>query len=386
MSARRLLLVVPYFPPKRGGVENYAHRVALGMAAHGWRVTVATSGDGACSAEEVTPEGIRVRRLARWARLSNTPVSAAWWRDLREIIGAVEPHVIDAHTPVPVLADLAVRLAGRIPAVVTYHGDVVKEGTALRLAWRLFDAAVLQGTLRRATRIIATSDLYAGKSRSLRPHREKVEIIPPGVDTARFRPDVAPSSLEAGFRGREVLLFVGQLDRSHSHKGVEELLRAVALVRESRPSVLCVVVGAGDGLDGYRRRAATLGIEGHVRFAGAVEEEDLPRYYRASRAVVLPSRNDTEGFGMVLLEAAASGIPAVGTTVGGIPKALDDGRAGLLVAPRDPVALADAMRLLLSDGELGRRLGEHGRERAVREFSWEIQVEKHLRLFERLCG
>ncbi len=387
-GGRRLLVVTPYYPPRRGGMENYAAAVSRGLAGLGWQVTVVTSrGRGEPEAGDPSREGgVTVRRLTRWGKVSNTPVSPAWPLTLRQIIGELRPHLIDAHTPVPVLGELAVRLAGDIPTVVHYHNDVVKEDAAARLLWWLCLKSLVEPTLRRATRIVATSPLYAARSPTLRPHLGKVEIIPPGVDIRRFHPGVSTTGLEGKYAGREVLLFVGQMDRTHDHKGVGDLLRAIALLRATRPRLLCLVAGAGDGIAAHRREAERMGIGAMVEFPGEVSEEELPGYYRLARALVLPSVNDSEGFGMVLLEAAACGTPAVATRVGGIPFAVEEGRTGLLVPPRDSAALAAALGRLLKEDGLRSSLGENARRRAVEGFSWERQVDRHHRLFSGLCG
>jgi rhamnosyl/mannosyltransferase len=376
----KLVVVAPHFPPRRGGLENYAARIAHGLAARGWDVAVVTTNHER-SARDVVHDGpLRVHRLAPWGRLSRTPVSPAWPGVLREILRAERPDVVHAHTPVAVVADLAVRLAGPAPTVLTWHGDVVKEEPALRLAWALYRRAIVDGTLRRATRIVATSERYAQASPSLRPHREKIEIIPPGVDAERFRPGPPAPLLAARFAGREIVLFVGQLDRSHAHKGVPVLLEALALVRRARPAAHLLLAGGGDALPELARRAARLGIASAVTLLGEVPEEDLPDLYRLAAVAALPSVNASEGFGMVLLEANAAGRPVVGTQVGGIPAAIEDGRTGLLVPPRDPAALAGALQRLLADPALAASLGARGRERAVREFSWDLQVERYARL------
>jgi rhamnosyl/mannosyltransferase len=376
----KLVVVAPHFPPRRGGLENYAARVAHGLAARGWDVAVVTTNHERRAPDVVRDGPLRVHRLAPWGRLSRTPVSPAWPGALREILRTERPDVVHAHTPVAVLADLAVRLAGTAPTVLTWHGDVVKEEPALRLAWTLYRRAIVDGTLRRATRIVATSERYAQASPSLRPHREKIEIIPPGVDAERFRPGPPAPSLAARFAGREVVLFVGQLDRSHAHKGVPVLLETLAILRRARPAAHLLLAGGGDALPDLARRAARLGISDAVTLLGEVPEEDLPELYRLARATVLPSVNASEGFGMVLLEANAAGRPVVGTRVGGIPAAIEDGRTGLLVPPRDPAALAGALERLLADPALAASLGARGRERAVREFSWDLQVDRYARL------
>ncbi|HEY5999418.1 MAG TPA: glycosyltransferase family 4 protein [bacterium] len=383
--APRLLLVAPYFPPKRGGVENYAGNVSRGLAGRGWEVTVATTRHEGGPDEVVRAEGVTVHRLGRLVRVSNTPLHPGWWWRLRQIAAAAGPDVINAHLPVPFLADLAVRRAAGVPTVVTYHNDIVKDAPAARAAARCYQVALLRGTLARASRIVATSERYAALSPHLRPHARKIVVIAPGVDLTRFHPAAPPDGLRERYAGREVVVFAGQLDRTHRHKGVEVLLQAMALLRVARPQALCLVLGGGDGEGEYRRRAVQLGARDHVEFTGEVADELLPGYLRLAAAVVLPSLNQCEGFGMVLLEAAACGTPAVASAVGGVPAAVEHGHTGLLLPPGDSPALARALEVLLAAPAAARRMGEAARARAA-GYAWSRQVERHDRLFRELCG
>ena len=203
---------------------------------------------------------------------------------------------------------------------------------------------------------------------------DRVEIVYPGVDTQRFRPDIDATEIRQRIapHGEIVLLSVGRLQ---TRKGHDLMIQAVRqLTREHHRSLRYVIVG--DGLERSRLEALVdqCGVRQYVTFTGEVPSELLPHYYAACDIFVLPNRveqGDVEGFGIVFLEAAASGKPTVGGRSGGVPEAMADGVTGLLVGGTDVEELAATIERLMDSESLRRSLGEAGRVRAVREFSWE---------------
>jgi phosphatidylinositol alpha-mannosyltransferase len=184
-------------------------------------------------------------------------------------------------------------------------------------------------------------------------------LIPPGVDTERFRPGLPPVP---GMRepGGPVVLFVGRLD---ARKGLPVLLRALARLRSRGSRARLVVVGAGPLLADYRQLAVELGIGDAVRFDGLVATELLPRYYASATVYCSPALGG-EAYGIVLIEAMASGAPVVASDIPGYNEVVQDGVNGLLVRPADDAALGDAIGRLLDGPALRERLADAGRHRA----------------------
>jgi glycosyltransferase involved in cell wall biosynthesis len=315
---------------------------------------------------------IEIIRLATTFRLSNTPVGLRWFRALRTILREYQPDVIDAHMPVPGIADLVSRMGGAVPVVLTYHNDLTKTARWANMAAAIYSRTVLQGTFRRAKVVIVTSDYYAERSRYI-PVDACRCVVPIGIDLDRFRPDaersgaVRPSDLR--------ILFVGSLKATHRHKGVDVLLEALAILRRSVDASL-TLVGDGDAVPFYRAMAKSLGLEAVVTFAGQVGDRELPGYYTASDVLVLPSTTEAEGFGIVLLEAQASGTPVVASRVGGIPYALRQGATGLLSPPNDADALAGSLLAVHEDpaGVDGR--AQRGLSVVQSEYSTQAQAQK----------
>jgi glycosyltransferase involved in cell wall biosynthesis len=369
----KVVIVAPHFHPRVGGVETYTLQIAAGLARLGWQVVVVTTGPRRVQAPAGLPgvPGGAVYRLPAALTVSNTPVGWRWRRRLRRIFQAEQPDVINAHTPVPYLADVAQRASRGIPFVLTYHNDLDKDTLIQQLVVRLFYRLMLNRTLRQSTGLIATSDYYVRSSPHLEPYRSKIGIVPPGVDLARFHPGVVVGEqLAARYAGQRVVLFVGSLKSAHPHKGLDVLIRALARVRAGRADVRLVVIGQGDGLAGYQAIAAQAGVAADVDFAGYQPDAQLAEYYQLATVLAMPSTNRSEGFGMVFAEAGAVGTPVIGSTIGGVPYAVRHGETGLLVTPRDTGELAEALGQVLDDAALARQLGAAAAARARAEYDW----------------
>jgi glycosyltransferase involved in cell wall biosynthesis len=212
-------------------------------------------------------------------------------------------------------------------------------------------------------------------------HRTRIAVIPTAVDAERFGP--RPRNLEIRRRlavGPDdvLLVSVGRLDRL---KGHDTLIEALRLLASTRPNVQLVLVGDGPERAALESRVAGARLESRVRFAGATS--DVASYLSASDLFVLAS--NTEGMPGAILEAMALALPVVATAVGGTPEAVLDGETGLLVPPRDPLALASAIGRLIDDPELRRSMSLRGCARAIESFSIERVLDLTEALYARIA-
>ena len=222
---------------------------------------------------------------------------------------------------------------------------------------------------------------------------EKITIIPPGVDTSHFYPIPMDEARESiGLPNDErILLFVGRIEPL---KGLETLLRAIGLMRESGvqgqvPHHLMVIGGdpdaSGENLTTEMARlqgiCKELGLDDLVLFLGKRGQDTLPYYYAAADVLIMPSHY--ESFGMVALEAMACGTPVVASQVGGLAFLVVDGETGLVTPDGDPRALAERLTRLLTDEPLRERLGRQAAAYA-RQYSWENIVTQLLSVYEEL--
>jgi phosphatidylinositol alpha-1,6-mannosyltransferase len=160
-------------------------------------------------------------------------------------------------------------------------------------------------------------------------------------------------------------------------KGIDTVLEALPAIFKAVPEVQYIVAGDGPDRTRLERLAERLGVTPLVRFLGLVPDDQVAPLLHMADVFVMPAREerpDVEGFGLVFLEANACGTPVIGSTSGGIPDAVVDGETGLLVPPLAPGPLADAAIRLLNDADLRGRLGRAGRERVLREGTWERVV------------
>jgi glycosyltransferase involved in cell wall biosynthesis len=322
----------------------------------------------------VTESGAKIYKIPYMFKISSTPINPFWHNDLEKIIEKEKPDVINGHTPVPYIADVAARVARKkkIPFILTYHNDLTGHTLQAHLFTGPYSAMMGTKTLEIADLIMATSLRYVKQSEMLNGFEHKIKIVPPGVDTDLFKRN-RMGILQRGLnlKGEKVILFVGQLNRASKHKGLHDLLLAFQKVSDSLNARL-VVVGRGDYAKHYQRYAEQIGVRDKVDFVGYVPNEELVQYYSDSDVLVLPSVDQTEGFGMVLTEAQSCGVPVIGTNVGGIPAAVDDGHTGLIVPPSDVSSLSRALIRILSDDAYAGNLGRNGIVWVSRNFSWDV--------------
>lgn len=209
---------------------------------------------------------------------------------------------------------------------------------------------------------------------------ERVMVIPGGVDTDLFHPvDQAQARRELGLGDGKILLFAGRIEPI---KGIDILIRAMALIKGNKGLRLLIVGGDLDGnteVSRLRSLAGTLGINDRVRFWGAAEQDRMPLFYNAADICVIPSLH--ESFCLVALEAMACGTPVVASRVGGLMTTIRDGKTGFLVRELVPEAFAERLELILGNEGLAQRLGNAGHITAD-EYKWSAIAGKLLSVYE----
>lgn len=350
----RVLLIAPAFTPARGGGEQLLRDLADSLHRAGEEVTVLTPELGA----ERNAYNV-LRRTAAFrvgGQRAFGPVTA--WAAMEQ----ARPDVI--LTSGPDLNEWTARFLAALrglPVVSCYVADLDLSRWQSRLftRWHML-------VLRTCTRVVVLSERYRAVLLERGLSEDKVECIPPGVP-------LKATHLRNESHQREGLLFVGVLDRAHSYKRLDLLLEALHAVPErERPRL--TVVGEGELRRAHEELAARLGLTERVHFAGAVDDAVLLELYAASLALVLPSPDGREGFGLVLLEAAAAGCPVIATSAIGSANLLAD--AGIrLSAPNDAGALAASILALCRDRSHRERQTE-AVERLARAHSWEAAARK----------
>jgi glycosyltransferase involved in cell wall biosynthesis len=273
--------------------------------------------------------------------------------------------LLHAHLPHgEVYGELALRAFPERPFVLSRHNDD-RFRRWLPLRW------VFAPSLRRAGRIIAISQAVRRFLVQVEgASAEKVEVIPYGLDVELFAQTAHPGAFrkEIGARKEPLVGFVGRLTRQ---KGVDVLLRAFAQVEKQIPSARLVLAGDGPDRQALVNLAQSLGLQ-QVMFLGW--RTDAANLMADMDLLVIPSR--WEGFGLVALEAMALGKPIVASRISALPEIIAPEETGLLVAPGDPDALAESIRMLLADRRRAERMGRAGRARVKKDFRVD-QMAKH---------
>jgi rhamnosyl/mannosyltransferase len=363
----RILQIGKFFPPHPGGMETHLEQLSTGLRQFAdVRVLVSNAGRRSISERR---GGVLVHRAGTVAQFANTSISPSMVAAIRHS----PAEIVHIHWPNPtaVLAYLASGHKGRL--VLTYHSDIVKQ----RIPALLF-RPILTALLSRCAAIIATSPQYIDSSPVLRQFRDICHVIPFGIAPERFicRDESAVNEVRRRY-GPRLVLAVGRLVY---YKGFEYLVQAMRLVNGR-----ALIIGDGPLRDTLRTLAVRCGVADRVTFMGEQFVEDLVPYFHASDLFVLPSIARSEAFGIVQLEAMASGKPVINTTLdSGVPFVSPDGITGLTVPPADSVSLATAINRLLDDNELRSRYGEAGLKRVSQEFRLETMVHNTCRLYAQL--
>ncbi|MBZ2167682.1 glycosyltransferase family 4 protein [Marinobacter sp. F4216] len=268
------------------------------------------------------------------------------------------------------------------PLVCYVHGeDIETARTSRELIW------IVKKVLSGATQLICNSQ-NTGALLEVHWHvpREKIKVLNPGVDPDRFCP--APEDpefrAEYGWDSRFVCLTVGRLQR---RKGHDMMIQAIPKAVENIPDLLYVIVGTGEQYDHLKRLVIDLKLQHHVQFLQQLDDVDLIRCYQQCDLFILPNRTDgrdIEGFGMVLVEAQASGKPVIAGNSGGTAETMHINKTGLIADCSSPEPIANAIYKLKNS--IGKGLFDHKdcRQHVLDHFTWDQHASKAGALFEEL--
>ena len=378
MGETRIVQVSPWFYPHLGGVESHVMSLSRELAARGHEVTVVTARHTPSAPEHEMMDGFDILRVKPRMIVLRTPIAPR----MRALLRGLPADVVHAHLPPPLSAHYAAdasELRGQ-PLVLTYHCDVELPSPLGAFIEALYRRSWGASTLARAAKVIVTTRTYAATSRAV--WRHSPVVIPNAVDVHRFHPGVDGTIVRNRLRippDQPVALLVGRIV---SHKGVEDFIEAARYL----PQAQFVVAGEGASLETMERLARTLGVKDRVRFLGRVSQENLPRVYAAGDVFVLPSVSRLEAFGIVALEAMATGKAVVVTDIPGVREVIQDGQEGLLADPVNPQDLAEKLRRLLDDSALRQEMGRRGREKVLANFTTERVADQILAVYEEVLA
>ena len=371
----RIAHLTATFPPYPGCAGNTAHRFAVEQAARGHEVEVFTA---PAPGEPPSPGGAVVHRIDPVFAIGNAPLIPR----LARVEGFDVVHI---HYPFIFGAELTLlgRLNGRRrrqALLVHYKNRLVGRGPRGAL-FEIYERTVAPALIQAADRVCVLSPDHARSVSYLRRVGErdpdKLVEMPNGVDAELFSPGPDAGGLRERLEipGDVVVAgFVATLDRAHHFKRLDVAIDALAELGDEH--VHLVVAGGGELVDEFRNLAGRRGVAERVHFLGAVPHAELADVLRACDLFLLTTE-PPESFGIVLIEAMATGLPVVATDYPGVRAVVVEGETGLLAPRGDAAAVAARLRDLVDAGPEGRaRLGAAGRERAEHEWNWPRLVDR----------
>ncbi|MFP4477530.1 MAG: glycosyltransferase family 4 protein [Desulfatibacillaceae bacterium] len=364
----RILIVSTDFPPASGGISRFSDQLARALCRDDTVIVLAPGARSAAVLDKAASYTCVRTPDIPMARVLFMCLWLPWTMALHRpdaVLHMVWTTSLFSHLWRPLF---------RAPWFVFVHcSEIMDDTTTFRRRvkgwlrpWRI-------AALSRAAGVFAVSAYSRRVAQGNTRRPERIRVIHPGVDPDAYTP-----------RGEEQndpprLLTVSRLEL---HKGHDRVLEALAGLNSEGVAFEYVVAGRGKEMERLQAMARDLGIAEKVRFAGYVPDEELPALYASADVYIMPSReipgrpDIIEGFGISFVEAGAAGVPVIGGRSGGVPDSVRDGGTGLLVDPDSPKDIADAIRRLLADSALARRLGSAGRARAENELAWPLVAQR----------
>ena len=383
----RVLILNYEYPPLGGGAGVATQALARGLASRGVTVDVITAGKRDECRSEVLWDGYAAEEgmlTVYRVKSSRTGIHEAGmggaFSYLRTALPLVRARMRDEHYDIvhvffslPTGAMLPLLSLGDTPVIVSLRGsDVPGYDPCQRTLGRAHKVLLplTRWIWHRANRVVAVCESLGRLALRTDPGL-RYSVIPNGVDLTRFRPSARARSRHP----RKVRCIA--VARLVERKGIADLIQAIASLERGRYEL--EIVGSGPDERQLKELAQLLGVSREVIFAGSVDRAAIPGRYRDADIFVLAPWE--EAFGNVFAEALASGLPIVGSTVGGIPELVEHGKNGFLVPPREPIALAAAIRHLADNPELRAEIGRRNRAQAEANLSWARVTTRYLSVY-----
>lgn len=315
-----------------------------------------------------------------WLQLLAIPYIISGFFKCIAICRKFRPDVIHAHWPFPhAYIALGAAKLFRIPLVLNFHGAEL-----LLIRKKKWVKPLLKFAIGQAQAVFANSSFTAGKIKALR--NVDVEWSPYGTTLETGEISAEPTQAPHPVNGKFKILFVG---RHIERKGICYLIEAAKYLPRDQFEIR--IVGVGDITDKLKAQAAEVSTTpdaADIVFTGKLSPEALANEYRTANVFTLPaiidSKGDTEGLGVVLIEAMELGLPVVASNVGGIPDVVVDGVSGILVPEKNPEALASAYKRLAAEPDLQKQLLEGARKRIDECFNWSKIVKRQIAVYEKI--
>lgn len=359
MSKGKVLHISKFYPPYKGGIEDVCYSIVSSMADYEHRVLCFNTGKNTVDEQY---EGVSVLRLGVQMQRYSQPISFSYPSALKRELQEFNPDIIHLHTPNPYASLLVCHyIPDSVKLIVHWHSDIVKQQFTYT-AFKPFEQKLLE----RANAIFATSPNYAEHSIPLRQFRDKVIIVPNGINekkiSVREGDDEKIEAIRRKYNGRNIVYFMG---RHVAYKGIDRLIAA-----EKKITSDCVILIAGEGPLSNELKMKTQSER--VHFIGKISDDEIRLYMRAASVFAFPSITKNEAFGIVLAEAMYCGTPPVLFSIegSGVNWLNQNGTTGIEVDNGDIQAFAEAIdRLLRNEDHIRDRMGERAHDLIAENFT-----------------
>ncbi len=369
-----------------GGIETHVQTLARAQADLGAEVSVLcvnglNKKKSQCLRTKTIKEldnNVEVTSLGRLFSLARFDLCPDLPRRISELVNQSNT-IIHVHTPNPTMLTALMALRPQMPLVITHHSDIIKQ-RVLKYAFRPIEHVVYS----QASRILTTSFEYIEGSKFLRLYKNSLSALPLGLDCSEYaQPSKAALSYSRHLKetyGSPIWLSVGRLVY---YKALHVAIEALASV----PGTL-LIIGTGPLEKELKNQAKQLGVEHRIVWLGRVSADELTGAYRAATALWFPSNVRSEGFGLVQIEAMASGCPVINANIvcSGVPWVSRHEKEGLTIPINDPVALAQAAKRLLNEPNLRDRLAKARRDRSCKEYDHLTMAQRSFEIYEQVLS
>ncbi|UNC93425.1 1,4-alpha-glucan branching protein domain-containing protein [Candidatus Contubernalis alkaliaceticus] len=377
-SRPRILMLSWEFPPYTvGGLARHVDDLSHAMAEQGMNVHIVTFGEGFRKKYE-NREGVHVHRLDTFQFQGNSNfndwifqlnlIIFEYARRLYEDLGGFD--LVHAHDWLVAYAATSVKKHFQIPLLATIHATEFGRNRGIHTLEQRYVHEVEWWLSHEARRVICCSDYMQQELENIfYLPRDKIRVIPNGVDPANLKPEPFPVEWRLNYAGpqEKMVLFMGRLV---IEKGVDNLVEAIPEIVREYPAVKFVIAGRGPYGEELQKKVKKLGVEDRVVFPGFVKDRQRNRLYACADVAVFPSRY--EPFGIVAIEALAARVPVVVGDTGGLAEIVADGVEGLTFPPGDSSSLAFCILKLLTQVDLCRRLCDQGWQKVISLYNWGI--------------
>jgi glycosyltransferase involved in cell wall biosynthesis len=368
---RILHVTSTFLPDSQGGIEELVRQICINTISYGVESRVFTLSRDPMP-EVILIDGIEVFRVKKSFEISSCGFSITAFNKFKELIDWAD--VVHYHYPWPYQDLLNITYGHKAKSILTYHSDIVRQ-RKLKVIYN----PIMKFFLGRVNKIIATSENYVESSQVLKSYQDKINVIPIGLNKSSY-PKISNDDLinMQSKVGENFILFIGKF---RQYKGLNYLLDAL-----SNSSFNCVIVGNGFLEKQLTEKAKKLGLS-NVIFLGAVSEVDKVALIKLCRALILPSNQRSEAFGICLLEGAMYAKPLISTELGtGSSFVNIDNNTGFVVPPSDSEALKNAMLKLINNESLAKKMGDAAQARFEELFTGERMGQNYFQVYKELIG